>query len=46
MIKRQKGSHIIFFHPVKSGYLVVPFHGSKEVGKGITRDLLLRAGIK
>jgi predicted RNA binding protein YcfA (HicA-like mRNA interferase family) len=43
--KRQKGSHIIMVHPTKDGILVVPNHGSAEVGKGLAKDLLKKAGL-
>jgi predicted RNA binding protein YcfA (HicA-like mRNA interferase family) len=46
LIERQKGSHIIFSHPVKKGFLVVPFHSVKEMGKGIGSKLLKQAGLK
>jgi predicted RNA binding protein YcfA (HicA-like mRNA interferase family) len=42
---RQKGFHIILEHPKKEGQIVFPFHGSKEVGKGLERKLLKEAGL-
>ena len=44
--KRQKGSHIIMTHATKDGLLVVPNHGSAEVGTGLANKLLKQAGIK
>ena len=44
--KRQNGSHIIMVHPTKQGFLVVPNHGSAEVGTGLLNKLLKQAGIK
>jgi predicted RNA binding protein YcfA (HicA-like mRNA interferase family) len=44
--KRQKGSHIVMTHPSKAGILVVPSHGSAEVGTGLASKLLKQAGIK
>jgi len=44
--KRQKGSHIIMTHTTKDGLLVVPNHGSAEVGTGLANKLLKQAGIK
>jgi len=44
--KRQNGSHIIMVHPTKSGILVVPDHGSNEVGKGLEKSILKQAGLK
>ena len=43
--KRQKGSHIIMEHATKEGILIVPSHGSAEVGKGLEKDILKRAGL-
>ncbi len=44
--KRQKGSHIIMTHPTKDGMLIVPSHGSAEVGTGLASKILKQAGIK
>ena len=43
---RQKGSHIIMKHPYKNGVLIFPYHGAKEVHKGILKDLLKKAKIR
>jgi mRNA interferase HicA len=43
---RQDGSHMIMQHNTKPGQLVVPVHGSKEVGKGLAIKILKDAGIK
>jgi len=45
-IKSQKGSHLKMIHPKKDGTLVVPSHGSKEVGSGLCRKILKDAGIR
>jgi mRNA interferase HicA len=45
-ILRQEGSHMIMQHDTKPGQLVVPVHGSKEVGKGLAMKLLKDAGIR
>lgn len=43
----QKGtSHVKLRHPNKSGTIIFPIHGSHEVGKGLEKNLLKRAGIK
>ncbi len=42
---RQEGSHIIMRHSTKSGQLVVPNHGSAEVGKGLQRKIMKDAGL-
>jgi predicted RNA binding protein YcfA (HicA-like mRNA interferase family) len=41
----QKGSHIKMRHPFKRGILIVPNHGSSEVGKGLEMKLKKDAGI-
>lgn len=43
---RQKGSHVIMKHETKSGSIVVPDHGSKEVGTGLAHKILKDAGVK
>lgn len=43
---RQSGSHRIMRHPIKSAQLIVPFHGSAEVKKGLLTALLKQADIK
>ena len=42
----QSGSHLKLKHQTKSGTLIFPNHGSQEVGKGLEKDLLKKAGIK
>lgn len=43
--RHRGGSHMIMRHPVQQGFLVVPSHGSKEVGTGLARSLLKQAGL-
>lgn len=43
---RQSGSHIIMRHPTKIGQIPVPYHGSKEVKKGLLSAILKQADIK
>ena len=43
---RQNGSHMIMEHHGKKGKIVMPNHGSKEVGKGLANKILKDAGIK
>lgn len=43
---RQSGSHMILRHLTKSGQLVVPNHGSKEVKKGLLKGIFKQADIK
>lgn len=43
---RQTGSHVVMEHLTKPNQLIVPFHGSKEVKKGLLNALLKQADIK
>jgi predicted RNA binding protein YcfA (HicA-like mRNA interferase family) len=43
---RQKGSHVIWEHPIKNEQLTVPYHASKEVKKGLLTAILKQANIK
>ncbi|NEN22906.1 addiction module toxin, HicA family [Cryomorpha ignava] len=43
---RQKGSHKIFKHPTIEGFLVIPFHGSKDIPIGTLNSILKKAGLK
>ena len=45
-IVRQKGSHMIMHHPTKKGQIVVPNHGSNEVGKGLEKKIKKDAGLR
>jgi predicted RNA binding protein YcfA (HicA-like mRNA interferase family) len=42
---RQKGSHRIFGHPVKTGLVVVPDHPG-DLKPGTLNDILKKAGLK
>jgi len=42
---RQKGSHVIMQHSSKTGLLIVPNHGSKEVKKGLLNGILKQTDI-
>jgi len=44
--KSQKGSHMKMIHPEKTNILIVPNHGSHEIGKGLEKKILKEAGIK
>lgn len=41
-----KGSHVKLIHAEKQNILIVPDHGSAEVGKGLEKKILKDAGIK
>lgn len=43
---RQKGSHLIMRHDTNPNQIVVPDHGSHEVGKGLENKILKDAGLK
>lgn len=42
----QKGSHIKMKHDVKPGIVILPNHGSQEVGRGLEQKILKDAGLK
>lgn len=41
-----KGSHLKMKHPLKTGIIIFPDHGSKEIGKGLERKIFKDAGLK
>lgn len=43
---RQTGSHKIFQNPETGETVPVPFHGAKEVGKGLAASILKKIGVK
>ncbi len=44
---RQKGSHMIYVHPVKKGIVVVPYHGiNSDIKKGTENSIRKQAGLK
>lgn len=43
---RQSGSHVIMAHPEKPNKIVIPFHASKEVKKGLLSSILKDADIE
>ena len=42
----QKGSHVKMVHHERQNILIVPDHGSTEIGKGLENKILKDAGIK
>lgn len=42
----QSGSHVKMKHEKKPGILIVPMHGSQEVGKGLEKKIIKDAGLK
>jgi mRNA interferase HicA len=45
-IIRKSGSHYILENSVKEGRIIIPFHSSKEVKKGLLKDIIKKTGIK
>jgi len=45
VVVSQSGSHMKMKHPVHKNVLIVPNHGTKEVGKGLAIKILKQAGI-
>ena len=43
---RQKGSHRIYGHPVKTSRIVVPDHAGVDLKPGTLNDILKKAGLK
>lgn len=43
---RQKGSHRIFQHDDKTGNVIIPVHGGKDIGIGLVNKILKSAGLK
>ncbi|OYU95678.1 MAG: toxin HicA [Bacteroidetes bacterium B1(2017)] len=41
----QKGLHIKLKHAYHSYFIIVPNHGSDEIGKGLEKKILKQAGI-
>ena len=44
-LKRQTGSHRIYFHPQRGNLVVVPFH-SKEIPRGTLKSIVKQAGME
>lgn len=42
----QKGSHIKLKHDNKSGIIIFPNHGSKEMATGTEKSILKKAGLR
>jgi len=45
LLRQGKGSHQIWHNPETGVQIVVPDHGSKEVGKGLARKIMKDAGL-
>lgn len=42
--KRQTGSHLILYHPIKRKIIPVPIH-PKTIGKGLLHAIIKQAGV-
>jgi len=45
-IYRIKGSHYILKHADKKGFIIIPNHGSRTIGKGLVIKIFKQAGIE
>jgi mRNA interferase HicA len=45
-LRQGKGSHEIWHNPKNGIEILVPNHGSKEVGKGLVQKIMKDAGLK
>ena len=45
-VERQSGSHVILKHPDQDDFISFPNHGAAEMGKGLMKKILKRAGLK
>jgi predicted RNA binding protein YcfA (HicA-like mRNA interferase family) len=45
LLAKVRGSHHVFRHPSRPGHVSVP-HPRKDLGKGLTRQLMKLAGLK
>ena len=44
-VVRQTGSHMIMRHDLRTNEITFPYHGSREMGKGIEMKIRKQAGI-
>lgn len=42
---RTSGSHRIFIHRHKKGIIIIPYHGNRNLPKGLVIEILKMAGI-
>ena len=42
---RQKGSHLVMWHPTKNTHTVVPIHSGEEIQKSLLVEILKEADI-
>ena len=44
--ERQSGSHVILKHPDRKEFISFPNHGTAELGKGLMKKILKKAGLR
>lgn len=44
-IDRTTGSHYVMRHPDGRGPIVIPFHGGRDIKKGVLRAIITRSGL-
>ena len=44
-VVRQRGSHMTMRHDLKTNEIIFPYHGSREMGKGIEMKIRKQAGL-
>ena len=44
--ERQNGSHVILKHPDRKEFISFPNHGTAELGKGLMKKILKKAGLR
>lgn len=45
-LRSTRGSHMQFIHPTKPGRVTVPFHGNRDLSKGVVASIRKQAGLK
>ncbi|MEI9917567.1 MAG: type II toxin-antitoxin system HicA family toxin [Bacteroidota bacterium] len=44
-VERQRGSHMKLTHPQRADFIIFPYHGSKELGKGLEKKIRKQAAL-
>ena len=44
-IVKQRGSHVKLWHPITKHRTSVPFHGGKDIGRGLLASIIKQAGL-
>ena len=43
---RQKGSHLVMYHPRAKARTVIPIHGGETIHKGLLADIIHQSGLE